>query len=265
MKLPDLSTIECSLEAGLARVVLDEPERGNPIDGTFCREIKDLADALSESDQVRAVLLTARGRFFSVGGDVKTFAQDRAALPRVIKAWTTDLHAAIARLMRMPAPVVAAVQGDVAGGSVSFVACADIVYAADTVKFTGAFPALGFSADSGSTITLSQRMGFSRAKRFLLMSETMDARAALDCGLVDFVTPRDRLMAEAEATAKTFAAGATRAYGGIKQLMMKARTHGLESQMEDEAQTLAVVSRSDDAWEGIRAFVEKRRPEFKGK
>ena len=265
MKLGNLSSIEYAVGDGLARVTLNTPDRGNPIDQTFCREIKELAVELGERNDVRAVLLAAKGRFFSVGGDIKSFARDRSAIPAIVKSWTADLHSAIARLMRMNAPVVAAVQGDVAGGSVSLVASADIVFAADTVKFTAAFPTIGFSADSGSTITLSQRMGFSRAKRFLLMSETLNARAALESGLVDFVTTGDQLMAEAEATAKKLAAGATLAYGGIKQTMFKARHQGVESQMEDEAQTLATVSRSDDAWEGLSAFLEKRSPRFKGK
>jgi 2-(1,2-epoxy-1,2-dihydrophenyl)acetyl-CoA isomerase len=265
MKLEDFSSLDCTIDDGLARIVLNTPDRGNPIDETFCLEMKQLAVELSEREDVRAVLLAARGRFFSVGGDIKSFARDRSAMPGIVKNWTANLHSAIARFMRMPAPVVAAVQGDVAGGSVSLVASADIVYAADSVKFTAAFPMIGFNADSGSTVTLSQRMGASRAKRFLLMSETINARDALATGLVDFVTSGETLMAEAEKTAKKFAKGPKLAYGGIKQTMARARTQGLESQMEDEAQTLAATSRSDDAWEGINAFLEKRSPVFKGK
>ena len=97
-----------------------------------------------------------------------------------------------------------------------------------------------------------------------IMREVL-AAIALESGLVDFVTTGDQLMAEAEATAKQLAAGATLAYGGIKQTMFKARHQGVESQMEDEAQTLATLSRSDDAWEGLSAFLEKRSPRFKGK
>lgn len=257
-------SIECNIAGGLARVVLNTPDRGNPIDGIFSREMKELAVELSERSDVRAVLLSAQGRFFSVGGDIKSFSRDRAALPSTVKSWTADLHSAIARLMRMRAPVVAAVHGNVAGGSVSLVASADIVYAANTVNFTAAFPAIGFSADSGSTITLSQRMGHSRAKRFLLMAETLNAEQALAAGLIDFMTPADILMQQAEATALKFASGATLAYGGIKQLMLRARTQGIESQMEDEAQTLAAISKSDDAWEGITAFTGKRAPKFCG-
>ena len=108
-------------------------------------------------------------------------------------------------------------------------------------------------------------MGFSRAQRFLLMTEALSAHAALDCGLVDFVTTGDQLIAAAQAAAKKFATGPTLAYGGIKRTMFKARCQGTESQMEDEAEMLATVSRSDDAWEGLSAFLQKRSPQFGGK
>ena len=127
-----------------------------------------------------------------------------------------------------------------------------------------AFPAIGFSADSGSTVTLSQRMGVARAKRFLLLSETIDAAEAQRVGLVDFVTTSQALMPQAEATALELAAGPTLAYGGIKQTMLRARVQGLESQLEEEAQTLAAIARSDDVWEGLDAFKTKRLPAFRG-
>jgi 2-(1,2-epoxy-1,2-dihydrophenyl)acetyl-CoA isomerase len=265
MTFQSLKSLECTVTDGLASVVLNTPERGNPIDGTFCREFNELVSRLSEQDDVRAVLLSARGRFFSVGGDIKSFSRERDKLPAIIRAWTADLHAAIARLMRMRAPVVAAVHGGVAGGSVSLVAAADIVYAANGVRFSAAFPAIGFSADSGSTVTLTQRMGHARAKRFLLLSESLDAAEAQRAGLADFVTTPESLMAEAEATARRLAAGPTLAYGGIKQTMARARTQGLETQLEDEAQTLAAIARSDDSWEGISAFRDKRTPAFQGR
>ncbi len=256
--------IDYTVENGLARVVLNDPERGNPIDGPFCRRLRDIACDISERDEVRAVLMTAQGRFFSVGGDIKSFVKDRAALPGIVKAWTADLHVAIARLMRLRAPVVAAVHGNVAGGSVSLVAAADIVHAAPSVSFSAAFPLIGFSADSGSTVTLSQRMGVARAKRFLLLGETLRAHEAQATGLVDFVSAEGQLESDAEATAQRFAAGATEAYAGIKKLMLQTRTESLETQMENEAQTLANVSRSDDAWEGLQAFAGRRQPQFKG-
>lgn len=209
--------------------------------------------------------LSARGRLFSVGGDIKSFARERSAIPGNLKSWAADLHSAIARFMRMRAPVVAVVQGNVAGGSVALVASADIVFAAENTSFSAAFPTIGFSPDSGATVTLAQRMGVSRAKRFLLMSETIAARDALAAGLVDFVVSPDAAFGEAEKQALKFARGPTKAYGGIKELMLRSRTQGLESQMEEEVQMLAAVSRSDDSWEGLNAFLEKRPPRFHGR
>jgi 2-(1,2-epoxy-1,2-dihydrophenyl)acetyl-CoA isomerase len=203
---------------------------------------------------------------FSVGGDIRAFADSRGALPTTVKKWTADLHSAIARLMRMRAPVVAAVQGSVGGGSVSLVAAADVVYATQGVKFASGFAQIGFSADSGSTVTLTQRMGWARAKRFLMLAEVIDAREAKASGLVDVVVDDEpSLVQETEAAARMLASGATVALGAIKQLMLRARTQAVETQMEDEAQTLATIVRSDDAWEGITAFVERRRPSFTGR
>lgn len=265
MAMPDLTCMSCTVDDGLARIVFTQAERGNPIDGVFCRELRDLAVELSCRADVRAVLIQAQGRFFSVGGDIRSFVGDRAALPGIIKAWTGDIHSAIARFQRMNAPVVVAVHGDVAGGSVSLAAMADVLYAVEGVKFNAAFSLIGYSCDSGSSITLSTRMGIARAKRFLMLSEVLDAAQAREAGLVDHVVAADALAGEAEKMARRLAAGPTLAYGNIKRLMLSARTQPLESQLEDEAQALAAAASSDDAWEGLMAFTERRKPAFKGR
>jgi len=266
MTLDGLTTMTCSIEDGLARLTLARPERGNPIDGAFSRELRDLAVAFQTRGDVRAVLLTAApGKAFSVGGDIRSFVADRSALPKLVLDWTADLHSALARFQRMDAPVVCAVDGAAAGGSVSLVASADIVYASDTSSFASAFASIGFSADSGSTLTLSVRMGLQRAKRFVLLSEVLKAGEACEAGLVDFVLPAADVAAAAEATARRLAAGPTKAYGGIKRTFLSARTEGLEAQLEHEAQTLAALSVTDDAWEGLMGFTQKRRPEFRGR
>src|SRR6266581_2764856 len=108
-------SFECAIDGGLAHIVLSQPDRGNPIDGDFCREFSLCMAELSERDDVRSVLISARGRLFSVGSDLAALASRRAALPATIKSWAADLHAAIARMIRMRAPVVVAVQGNVAG------------------------------------------------------------------------------------------------------------------------------------------------------
>jgi len=172
------TSFECTIEGGLAHVVLNQPDRGNPIDGDFCREFGLCMAELSERDDVRSLLISARGRLFSVGGDLAALASRGAALPVTIKSWTADLHAAIVRMVRMRAPVVVAVQGNVAGGSVSLMAAGDLVVIGKSARISSAFARIGFTPDSGSTTTVTRRIGVARARRFFLLAETMDADAA---------------------------------------------------------------------------------------
>lgn len=259
-----LESLTCQIDDGLATITLTRGEIGNPIDGALCRDLCDLSVTLACRADLRAILLLSEGRFFSVGGDIRSFTRDRAALPGNILNWTSDLHMALARFQRLNAPIVCAVQGDVAGGAVSLAALADVVHAAQGVKFTAAFSMIGFCADSGSTVTLSNRMGLSRAKRFLLLSEILTAEEAAEAGLVDFVVPAEEIGAAALKTARQLAAGPTLAYGAIKCTIASARTEAFETQLEHEAQALAALAATDDAWEGLTAFTERRKPNFRG-
>lgn len=193
MTQKDYKALTCTVQDGLARVVLTEAERGNPIDGDFCNDFRDLTIALSLDPKVRAVLITAEGRFFSVGGDIRSFLADRDALPTLVMEWTASLHAGIARMQRMNAPVVVAVHGDAVGGSVSLIAHCDVAFAAEGTNFVAAFTGIGYCGDSGSTVSLSNRMGLSRAKRFLILSETLPVAEAAEAGLIDFVSLRKSL------------------------------------------------------------------------
>jgi 2-(1,2-epoxy-1,2-dihydrophenyl)acetyl-CoA isomerase len=255
----------CEIENGLAHIILDQPDRGNPVDGVFCREFSLAMAELSVREDVRAVLISAQGKLFSVGGDIAAFERQADALPSLVKHWTADLHSAIVRMKRMRAPVVVAVHGHVAGGSVSLAAAADIVVLARSARITAAFTKIGFSPDTGSTMTLTARMGVARAKRFFLLAETLNADAALSAGLVDLVVDDDRVLAEAERIGRDWASGPTEAYGGIKRLFLEAPNRSFESQLEDEAQTLAAIAKTADAREGIKAFREKRSPQFEGR
>src|SRR3979409_619228 len=111
-------SFECTIDGGVAHIVLSQPDRGNPIDGDFCREFSLFMAELSERDDVRSLLISARGRLFSVGGDLAALASRGATLPATIKSWTADLHAALVRMVRMRAPGVVAGRGDAAGGGV---------------------------------------------------------------------------------------------------------------------------------------------------
>ena len=258
-------SIHVELQDGLAILTLAQPARGNPFDGPFGRDFKDVASALLNCAELRAVLLRAEGANFSFGGDLKTFYPARDRLAPLVRDWTAELHMGLQRFWRLPVPVVTAVQGYAMGGGVALLAGCDVVLAGASARIGSAFAQLGFSCDSGSTVTLTYRMGVARARRFVLLAEVLRSEEAMQAGLVDQIIADAQLQDDALALARKLAAGPTVAYGETKRLFMKAGAAQLEAQLEDEALTLARVSATLDAQEGIAAQVEKRKPVFQGR
>ncbi|WP_026909946.1 enoyl-CoA hydratase/isomerase family protein [Patulibacter minatonensis] len=258
-------TLRLDVQDGIAHVTLTQAERGNPIDGAFCHEINELGldlTELSAKGDVRAVLLDAEGKAFSYGGDVKVFAQSGDQLPNLILRWTSDLHMGISRLQKMDAPIVAAVHGVCAGGMAAFVASCDYVVGSEEAMFVAAYTGIGYSCDASSSISFSRRMGLSRARRYLLLNERLDAATALDAGMIDEVVPGDELAARAGKMAARLAAGPTRAYGEIRRLLLSAEDTPLDAQLELEAHALARMAATEDAREGLAAIAERRKPNF---
>ena len=257
-------TLTLDFDGPLARLTFTEAERGNPMDGALCRDINDATTAIGNHADTRAVLITAKGRFFSVGGDIQAFMRDLDVLPQRIREWTATLHMALARLARIDAPIVAAAHATAMGGSLALIANCDLVYAARSARFGSAYAQLGYSCDAGASFGLASRMGLARARRFVLLAELIDSAEAERTGLVDFVVDDAEVLAQAEAAALKLAAGPTRAYGEIRRLFRKSLGQPFEAQLEDEAQALIRLTAGHDAREGIVAFASKRKPVFKG-
>ena len=145
------------------------------------------------------------------------------------------------------------------------IAGCDLVYCARSARLGSAYSQIGYSCDAGGSFALASRMGIARARRFVLLAEMLSAEEAAQTGLVDFVVDDNVLMAEAEKAAVRLANGPTRAYGEIRRLFIKSLGQPFEAQLEDEAQALSRAAGTEDAREGITAFVEKRKPQFRGK
>ena len=261
----ELSAFTFEIKDGVGHITLNQPDRGNPIDRAFAHDLNEIATECTVNPAVRAVLIDANGRFFSVGGDLNSLASSREGLNRFVPKATADLHMAIARFARMNAPVVASVHALAAGGTVALIAGSDFVLASPEAKFYAAFTGIGIVCDTGGSSYLPRRMGLRRATQFLMMNETLSAEEAVSTGLINRVVDADKLSAEAWALAKRLAQGPTLAFGEIKNLLISSSADSLETQLENEARAMARVARTEDAWNAMRAVSEKRKPTFEGR
>jgi 2-(1,2-epoxy-1,2-dihydrophenyl)acetyl-CoA isomerase len=253
------------VEGGVARLTLNRPDAGNAMDPSLVAGLRVCASELERRDDVRVVVVDAVGKAFCVGGDLRYFASKGDDVGAAVLGLATELHAALAALVQLEAPVVAAVNGVVAGGGLSLVCTADLVFAAASATFTCAYTAVGLSPDGGSTWLLPRILGTRRAAELMLLNDRLNAHAALEAGLVTRVVADEDLEAEVEQMARTLAAGPTRAYGAVKRLLAASATATLEAQLADEAATIAALAASPDGREGVAAFLAKRPSAFEGR
>ena len=168
-------------------------------------------------------------------------------------------------MAQMDAPVVVAVNGTAGGGGLSLAISGDIVISAQSAKFTLAYTKAALSPDASSTYYLPRLIGLRRARELMLTNRVLEAKEAYEIGMIDQVVEDEILMETALKQAKKFAEGPTKAYGSVKKLMSTTFTSTLAQQLENESHHIAMNASSEDGREGIKAFTEKRKPEYKGK
>jgi 2-(1,2-epoxy-1,2-dihydrophenyl)acetyl-CoA isomerase len=261
----ELSTVRAEVaEDGVAHLALARPDHGNAIDLQLAKDLNTALTAWSHDPRVRAVLVTGDGPTFCVGGDLKDFAGHGDDRPQHLADITTYLHAAMSRLMRLPVPVVAAVQGSAAGAGMSLAAAADLVLAGASSRFVMAYTAIGLTPDGSGTWTLPRLVGLRRALELTLTNRRLSAEEAVAEGIATRVVPDDQLADEALALARNLAAGPTGALGAAKRLLRESMGRDLEAQLALETESLARAADSADSREGIAAFLEKRPADFRG-
>jgi 2-(1,2-epoxy-1,2-dihydrophenyl)acetyl-CoA isomerase len=259
----EFATLLFEVRKGVAHITLNRPDAANSINLQMSKDLAYAALSCDEDPAVRAVLISGKGRIFCGGGDVASFSRTLDTLPVLLKELTTYLHAAISRFARMRAPVVVAVNGAAAGAGFSLASAGDLVIAVEAAKFTMAYTAIGLAPDGSSTYHLPRLIGTRRALELMLTNRVLSAAEALEWGLVNRVVANDALAEESEALAARLAAGPTVAFGAVKDLVSHCHD-SLESQMERETRRIADCARTADAREGIGAFIEKRKPAFRG-
>jgi len=260
-----MSAVELRIADHIGEIVLNEPQRGNPFDDIFCRELCDAANRASEDPSIRAILIRAEGPYFSVGADLKWLGRDRAALPLLLKQATADLHMAVVRLARADAPVVIAVHALATGGAVALTAMADFAIAGRSASFYAAYNRIGFVSDGSGSYFLPRRIGSRAATDFLMRNRRWDSQEALERGLVSQVVEDAAVIETARAVAAELAAGPTRTFGEMKRLLLGTFDTAIETQLEREAQAIARCARTDDSWNAIQAVSQRQKPVFEGR
>jgi 2-(1,2-epoxy-1,2-dihydrophenyl)acetyl-CoA isomerase len=264
--LADAETLRYAVKDGVATLTLNRPEVRNAIDDVMAHETLLAAQAIESDPSVRAVLIRAEGPAFTVGGDLRYLARlGDDELPERLASMTTHFHDAFRILGRIDAPVVAAVQGAVAGGGMGYAFAADVVVAEPGTVFVSAFADVGVAGDGGGTWHLPRKIGLARATRMYLENTPVDAETALEWGLISEIVPRDELDARAAGLARRFAAGPTRAYGAMRALLRDSLDHDLSTQLAAETSTMRAIAGTRDARTGIRAFAAGERPAFEGR
>lgn len=248
---------------GLARIALAR-DPGNALDMAMARGLREAAGRVAGGAQdgsVRAVLLTARGSTFCVGGDLREFATatDRG---EQVQAVADELHQAILALTQAPVPVVSVIHGTVAGGGIGLALAADIVLMAAEAKLRLAYTAAGLSPDCGSTWVLTHRLGTARAMDLALTNRAVTGEEAATWGLVSRTVPAADLRDTAEGIVTGLLSGPTGAYGQTKRLVATARARTLGEQLDEEAATIGKLIVGADGVEGVDAFLAKRTPVF---
>lgn len=250
-----MNGISSTLDGGVLRILLDRPEKLNAVDRPMLEELKArLGDAADES--VRAVLLTGAGRGFCSGGDLTGADTDGAAVAasEVVQA-----------IVALPKPVVAGVRGAAVGVGCPLALACDLVVAARSAFFQLAFTRVGLMLDGGASALLPAAIGRARAGRMALLAEKISAATAFEWGMISHLVDDDDFEAQLESVMQALATGPTMSYQWIKRALTASTLTELPGVCAIEVEGQNTLTRSADFREGVRAFVKRRRPEFRGR
>ena len=254
-------TVNFSVSDGIAHVELNRPDAGNAINPTLGEELTEAARQCDTRSDVRAVLFSAKGKMFSVGGDLQYMRSQEQDVGYAVKRLADELHRAISYFTRMDAPMVGAIEGTAAGAGFSMALVSDIVVAEPRAKFTMAYTASGLSPDGGSTYILPRLVGMRRAQELTLTNRVLDAEEAADWGLITQVSEEGKALETALAICEKLAAGSLAANADARHLLRSSFDNTLETHLELEGRCIA-KNAAIDGREGIAAFFEKRAPKF---
>lgn len=251
---------------GVMTLTLNRPEVLNSLTMGMMAGITTALKKAAGEKAVKVVLLTAAGRAFCAGADLGDLQKRQAAKSFSLGDELRDhFNPLVAQLRRLEKPVIGAVNGLAAGAGASIVLFTDIKICADGAKFINAFVKVGLVPDSGMTYFLPRSMGYSKALEHAWLAKPITAQDALACGLVNRVVPADQVLPEARKLASELAQMPPLALALTKRAINRSlEAPSLDDQMEYEAYLQEILGKTRDHAEGVKAFLEKRPPQFKG-
>lgn len=254
---------------GIATITLNAPERLNAMSPDLMADLNEALDKCCEDQSLRALILTGAGRGFCSGADLSNKGMASPDGHARGEATRQNMHNVfspmVKKFLNLPIPTIAAINGVAAGGGYGLALACDLVIAAESAEFILVFtPNLGLIPDVGASWHAPRVMGRAKAMALAFFRDRMKAADAVDAGLIWKSVPDDQLMEEAQAVAAKLAIGPTRAYAQVRKVFDLAPTHTLHEHLDLEAETQPALIATDDFVEGARAFMQKRKPEFKG-
>jgi 2-(1,2-epoxy-1,2-dihydrophenyl)acetyl-CoA isomerase len=261
-----MSSILVSLDAGVLSITLNRPEKLNAFTPEMHEELRGAFSRAEDDGQVRAVLLTGAGRGFCAGADLSQRDVSPGAAPIDLSvSLGTNYNPLVRRMRALPKPIVCAVNGPAAGAGANVALACDVVFAARSASFLQAFSRIGLLPDAGGTYFLPRLVGAARAMGLALLADKLSAEDAERWGLIWKAVDDAQLMEEASGIARRLAAGPTKGYALLKRALYASAGNTLDAQLDLERDLQREAGFSEDYREGVAAFMQKRKPTFKGK
>mgnify|MGYP003632279065 FL=1 len=263
-------TLLYAVDDGIARVSLNRPAHLNALTSLMVEELLDVIARVGSDDEVRVLLLKGEGRAFCSGADLGSVAagdvpMDEDGKADIGKPLETHYNPLVMAMQALPKPIIASVNGIAAGAGCSIALMADLTIAARSAKFLQAFVNIGLMPDAGSTWLLPRRVGSQRAMGFAILGKPITAELALEWGLIWDMVEDDQLEAACTQVATQLATGPAVAQARIKQAIQQGGVQSLSEQLHLERVEQRKLGLTHDCMEGVTAFIQKRKAQFKGR
>ncbi len=250
---------------GVLSITLNRPDVLNSFTRAMAREVQDALQAAADTPEIRAVLLTGAGRGFCAGQDLsEVLPEGDGPMPDISEIVRDSYNPIIRAIRALEKPVICAVNGVAAGAGANLAFACDLTIAAEEAVFVESFAKIGLIPDTSGTFFVPRLVGMQRATGMFFLGDKMPAAKAKEWGLIWDVVPLAALEAKARALAVSLATQATRGFGLTKRAMNASFANSLDAQLEVEADCMQLAGRTNDYAEGVRSFLEKRKPTYTG-